>query len=87
MANAQKIKGKWKRDVNYISHVVSDINQKMEHIVKELRGASFSLDHLADVYTADGKNKKYSGFPDEYDSYYSITVAETFIKTLLFDIA
>lgn len=66
MAKEQKQKGKWKRDVNYISHVVSDISQKMDHIVKELRGTSFNLDHLADAYTSGGKNKKYLAFPEEY---------------------
>jgi len=70
MAKAQKTKGKWKRDVNYISHVVSDISQKMDHIVKELRGTSFSLDHLADTYTIGGKAQKRLGFPEEdYSDY------------------
>lgn len=66
MATAQKQKHKWKRDVNYISHAVSDISQKMDHIVKELRDASFSLEHLADIYTPAGKTRKHLEFPEEY---------------------
>ena len=56
--------------MNYISHVVSDISQKMDHIVKELRDASFSLEHLADIYTPAGKIRKYLGFPEDYATYY-----------------
>lgn len=66
MATEQKQKNKWKRDVSYISHAVSDISQKMDHIVKELRDASFSLEHLADTYGLSGKPKKYLGLSEEY---------------------
>lgn len=66
MAKAQKSKGRWKCDVNYISHVVSDISQKMDHIVKELREASFSLEHMADAYPMHSKYSKKSNYHGEY---------------------
>ncbi|OGS36437.1 MAG: hypothetical protein A2293_06575 [Elusimicrobia bacterium RIFOXYB2_FULL_49_7] len=70
MAKAQKTKGKWKLDMNYISRVVSEISQKMDHIVKELRDASFSLDHLADGYHSGGRTKQYPGSHEDYYSDY-----------------
>jgi len=70
MVKAEKEKGKWKRDVSYISNVVSDISQKLDHIVQELRGASGSLEHLADTYTIGGKARKYLGSSEEYYSDY-----------------
>lgn len=70
MTKVQKDKGKWKRDVEYISHLVADINGKMEHVVKELRHASFNLEDLADVYSIGGKSRKCPGFHDQYDNDY-----------------
>jgi hypothetical protein len=56
---------KWKRNVNYIADVVSDISRKMDHIVEELRTASFNLGHLADDYL--GRRKRNGFYPDDPD--------------------
>lgn len=60
MAKTYNTKTKWKRDVNYIADLVSDINQKMDHIVKEMRSTSLDLGHLVDGYTRKGKQKDYN---------------------------
>ncbi|KKW22067.1 MAG: hypothetical protein UY62_C0012G0003 [Parcubacteria group bacterium GW2011_GWF2_50_9] len=64
MAKDYNAKTKWKRDVNYIADLVSDINQKMDHIVKEMRAASHDLGHLVDGYSRKSKQRDESRHQD-----------------------
>lgn len=59
-----KTNKKWKKDIDYLATIVSDINKKMNHIIGQLR----------DMYSAIGiinDFKKYSKDTeyDEYDEY------------------
>lgn len=65
MATEYTSKAKWKRDVNYIADLVSDINQKMDHIVREMRDTSQNLEHLLDGYSGKGRQKRYSSYQDD----------------------